>query len=77
MGILVQVRDVPESVHRVLKARAAADGVSLSEFLRVTLERAAATPTIGELRGALDALAPIASDEPSATTVRRIRDALE
>ena len=35
MGVLVQVRDVPEDVHRALKARAAASGTSLSDYLRM------------------------------------------
>lgn len=76
MGVLVQVRDVPDEVHRVLKARAAAEGVSLSEFLRGTLERAAATPTVDELSSRLDALAPITLDEPPAATIRRMRGPL-
>ncbi len=39
MGRLVQVRDVPETVHRTLKARAAQSGISLSEYLQRLRER--------------------------------------
>lgn len=45
MGVLIQVRDVPVEVHRVLKARAAEAGVSLSELVRAELLRVASTPT--------------------------------
>ncbi|MDE3113894.1 MAG: hypothetical protein KGK34_13210 [Chloroflexota bacterium] len=56
MGRLVQVRDVPEVVHRTLKARAAQSGVSLSEYLRVELTRLASLPTPDEVRARLDRL---------------------
>ena len=49
MGRLVQIRDVPEDVHRTLKARAAMSGVSLSEYLRSELARMAARPPVDEL----------------------------
>jgi len=42
----VQIRDVPDDVHRELRARAAAAGISLSEFLRGELKRVAARPPV-------------------------------
>ena len=53
MGVLVQIRDVPEQVHRTLKARAAQSGTSLSEYLRAELARVAALPTPDEVRARL------------------------
>ena len=53
MGVLVQIRDLPEPVHRTLKARAAAAGTSLSEYLRALLAREAARPTPDELAALL------------------------
>lgn len=50
MGKLLQVRDVPEHVHRTLKARAAQSGISLSEYLRNELAMIAARPTPDEVR---------------------------
>lgn len=56
----LQVRDVPQDVHRTLKARAAASGRSLSEYVLGILEREAQHPTLDELldrvraRGAVD-----------------------
>jgi plasmid stability protein len=46
---LIQIRDVPEDVHRTLKARAAATGTSLSDYLRREITRVARTPTPEEL----------------------------
>jgi plasmid stability protein len=46
---LIQIRDVPDDVHRTLKARAAARGVTLSDYLRFEIERVARTPTAEEL----------------------------
>jgi len=46
---LIQIRDVPDDVHRTLKARAAAQGSSLSEFVLKEVTRVARTPTPEEL----------------------------
>lgn len=46
---LIQIRDVPEDVHRTLKARAAAEGRTLSDFVLVELVRLARTPAPEEL----------------------------
>ena len=77
MGVLVQIRDVPEEVHRRLKARAAASGESLSEHLRGILERSASRPSVGELVGRIEARGRVRLGEPSEVTVRRLRDGLE
>jgi antitoxin FitA len=74
MGVLVQIRDVPEDVHRKLKARAAASGVSLSEYLRQLLVRTASRPTVEELSERIRARGPVSLSEPSEVTVRSIRD---
>lgn len=74
MPVLVQIRDVPESVHRTLKARAAASGVSFSEYLRSLLARAAARPTPEELAARIRARGPARRDEASERSVRRLRD---
>jgi plasmid stability protein len=77
MGVLVQVRDVPEEVHRTLKARAAASGLSLSEYLRTLLARTAARPTAAELTARIKARGIVEMQEPSEVAVRSIRDAGE
>jgi plasmid stability protein len=74
MRVLVQVRDVPEEVHRALKARAAASGTSLSDYLRTVLTRAAERPTPQELAGRVRARGHVINDESSERSVRRLRD---
>ena len=45
----IQVRNVPDSVHRALRSRAAAAGVSLSDYALGELERAARRPPVADL----------------------------
>lgn len=73
MSKLVQIRQVPEDVHRTLKARAAQSGTSLSEYLRAELALIAARPTPDEVRARLAQRAPVAVDERPAEIVRRLR----
>ncbi|MFT4034757.1 MAG: hypothetical protein QM679_04180 [Patulibacter sp.] len=54
-GKMIQVRDVPEQVHRTLKVRAAAEGMSLSDYIKRDLVRAAEQPTLAELAGRVEA----------------------
>lgn len=44
----IQIRNVPPSIHRTLKARAAKAGMSLSEYLLEDLKRHASLPTLEE-----------------------------
>ena len=46
---LIQVRNVPEDVHRTLKIRAAEQGTSLSDYILCELTRVARSPTPQEL----------------------------
>lgn len=46
---LIQIRNVPEDVHRTLKIRAAAAGTSLSEYILREVTRLARAPTPQEL----------------------------
>lgn len=45
MAVQITIRDVPEKVRDELAARAASQGRSMQEFLRLVLERLAARPT--------------------------------
>lgn len=49
MTRMIQVRNVPDEVHRTLKARAAASGMSLSDYVKRDLEEAAARPSLEEI----------------------------
>ena len=74
MGVLLQIRDVPEEVHRTLKARAAASGTSLTEYVRELLARAAARPTPEELAERIKVRGAVRLKEPSERSVRRLRE---
>jgi plasmid stability protein len=71
---MVQLRNVPESLHRTLKARAAMAGMSLSDYLLAEIRRAAESPTIAELRERLESRTPVTSRVPAADAVREERD---
>lgn len=45
----IQIRDVPDEVHRTLKTRAAAAGLSLSDYLRAEMARIAARPPVADV----------------------------
>ena len=51
MSKMIQVRHVPDGVHRILKTRAATAGMSLSDYIRRDLEEMAARPSLEELDG--------------------------
>lgn len=42
---LIQIRNVPEDLHRALKARAARDGVTMSDLVLAELPRLAYKPS--------------------------------
>ena len=49
MSKMIQVRGVPDEVHQTLKMRAAASGMSLSDYVKRDLEMAASRPTLEEI----------------------------
>jgi plasmid stability protein len=53
MKKMIQIRNVPEELHRVLKSRAALSGMSLSDYLLAELRRVAERPSRAELRARL------------------------
>lgn len=75
MTTMIQVRNVPDSVHRTLKARAALAGTSLSDLVRAQLIAMAALPSETELRTRLAQAQPFAMEQSSAEIIRRERDA--
>jgi plasmid stability protein len=75
MSKMIQVRHVPDRLHQRLKARAAAAGMTLSDYLRMELERVGEQLTPGEVRQRLAALTPARIREAPADAVRAERDA--
>lgn len=72
---MIQVRDVPEQVHRTLKARAAREGMSLSDFIKRELERSVERPTMREWLELTAQTKPISSKQSAAQVIRELRDA--
>jgi plasmid stability protein len=70
----IQIRNVPDDVHRVLRARAAAAGVSLSDYALGELERVAEHPPVADLLARARARAGGASAEDIIAAVRSGRD---
>ena len=71
---MIQLRHVPETVHRKLKARAAMQGLSLSDYLVREVTQIAEQPTMEEALAEIAKLPPVTLAEPSATTIRKIRE---
>lgn len=76
MGVMLQIKDVPPEVHRALKARAALEGISLTEYARRTLEQAARRPSRAELIAELSSIEPVDAGESSADALAHVRDDL-
>ncbi|RIK93401.1 MAG: hypothetical protein DCC72_08535 [Burkholderiales bacterium] len=74
-SVMIQIRHVPAEVHRKLKARAALEGLSLSDFLRREIEVIAERPTLDELRSRLAQREPVRVRGSVARAVRAERDA--
>lgn len=74
MSKMVQVRNVPEQVHRTLKSRAAREGMSLSDFLKRELERSAERPTMREWLEQTRQSKPMRYKQSAARIVRTLRD---
>ena len=74
MSKTIQLRNVPDALHRRLKARAALEGMSLSDYLIAELRRSAERPTVSELRERLAGRAAVARVISPSDAVRAERD---
>jgi plasmid stability protein len=70
MSTMIQIRNVPDALHRQLKSRAALAGMSLSDYLLNEMRQIAEHPTLDELRARLDRRTRIT---PSITPTEAIR----
>ncbi len=75
MAKMIQIRNVPDDLHRKLKVRAAQEGMTLSDYLLSEVEQVAEKPTLRELMEKLARDEPVEVDEPPEVTIRRMRDA--
>lgn len=69
MSRSIQIRNVPDGIHRTLRARAAAVGLSLSEYLLAEVTRVAERPPVPEVLAR-------SSERSGGTTATRIVQAV-
>jgi len=74
MSTMIQIRNVPDGLHRRLKSRAALAGMSLSDYLLNEIREVAERPTLDELRARLQARSPITPSVAPADAIRAERD---
>jgi len=71
MSTMIQIRNVPDALHRRLKSRAALAGMSLSDYLLSEIREVAERPSLAELRARLARRAGV---EPSVAPAQAVRD---
>ena len=74
MPKMIQIRHVPDAVHRKIKARAAESGRTLSDYLLAEIERIAALPTREEMLARLHGRSRVKLKVPVAQVIRKQRD---
>ena len=74
MSKMIQIRNVPDALHRGLKARAALSGMALSDYLLREIKEIAERPTLAELREQLHRRKPVSIQIDTARLVREERD---
>ena len=70
---MIQIRDVPEQLHRKLKARAALAGQSLSDYLLAEIRRSLERPTREDLLARIASRARVELKESAADALRAER----
>ncbi len=73
MSVMIQIRNVPSDLHRRLKARAALEGMSLSDYLLREVRLAAERPTVEEMKERLAGRLPIQPRISPAAAIRAER----
>ncbi|HLW85366.1 MAG TPA: hypothetical protein VKR60_09145 [Candidatus Sulfotelmatobacter sp.] len=74
MSKMIQLRNVPDALHRSLKARAAMAGMSLSDYLLAEMKEIAERPTLAELRDRLHTRKAVTARLDTARLVREARE---
>ena len=74
MSTMIQIRNVPDALHRKLKSRAALAGMSLSDYLLQQIREVAARPTLEEMRARLERRSAVTLSVDTADAVRAERD---
>ncbi|HSR50511.1 MAG TPA: hypothetical protein VLV83_06755 [Acidobacteriota bacterium] len=74
MSSMIQIRNVPDELHRQVKSRAALAGMSMSEFIMRELRKSLERPTRAEILERLRNLPEIELSPSAAEMVREERD---
>ena len=74
MSIMIQIRNVSDEVHKAAKARAALQGMTLSDFALSALREAVSRPTVAEISARIRLLEPLDPPPPAEDLVRAERD---
>lgn len=72
--MMIQIRNVPDALHRKLKSRAALAGMSLSDYLLQQIRQVAEQPTIEEMRVRLERRPAVPVTVDPVRAVRAERD---
>jgi antitoxin FitA len=75
MSKMIQIRNVPDDLHRALKVRAAANGQTLSDYLMGEVREIAKRPSPAEIRSRLLERSPAKVRESPVRALRSERDA--
>jgi len=75
MSKMIPIRNVPDALHRSLKARAAKAGMSLSSYLLAEIKELEERPTLAEFRERPHKLGPVTARIDTARIIRDERDA--
>jgi hypothetical protein len=73
MSKMIQLRHVPDALHRLLKARAALAGLPLSDYLIREVRKIAEQPTVEEMRERLKQWEPYRGRLSPTEVLRRAR----
>ena len=73
MSKMLQIRNVPDDLHRRLKSRAATTGMSMSDYVLREIERSLSRPTREEVFARIAELPPIELDPSPAEALREER----
>jgi antitoxin FitA len=74
MAVMVQIRNVPDDLHRRLKSRAALAGMSISEYLLREIERSLERPSRQELKERLRSRSRVELREPVVAALQEERE---
>ena len=76
MSKMVQIRNVPDTLHRKLKVRAANSGQTLTDYLLAELTRLAARPTREEMLARIHNRKRVTLKTPAAVIIREERESV-